>query len=49
MLEEGRLHCQNNALSQAAANSDMPQQHQMQPDAFAHAYDDQLTKELVCD
>ena len=54
MLEEGmfeRLHYHNAALSQAAAAySDMPQQqHQMhyeaEPDAIAHAYDDQQTQE----
>ena len=55
MLEEGmfeRLHYHNAALSQAAsAYSDMPpqQQHQIhyetEPDAIAHAYDDQQTQE----
>jgi hypothetical protein len=48
MLEKGvfeHLYPQNIALSQAAAYSDMPQQHQMQPEAIAHAYDDQQTQE----
>jgi hypothetical protein len=40
-----RLHSQNNSVSQAAAYSDMLQQHQMQPEAIAHAYDDQKTQE----